>query len=71
MNEYPHIKKLLDVYNKAVNSRQKDIRLTTNEVQLILSDITKIQINQTTQTETLQKIEKILQIIIQDDDNQF
>lgn len=69
MNEYPHIKKLLELYNKAINSRTKDIRLQTNEVSLLLSDITKISINSTQQTETLKKIEYILSSLIQDDDD--
>lgn len=71
MNEYPNIKKLIEVYNKAVNSRQKDIRLSTNEVQLILSDITKMSLNHNVQIDTLKKIEQILQMIIQDGDNSF
>ena len=54
MNDYPYLKALLERYNKALNTNSKEIRMTTTEIGLILSDITKMssqvsQINNTNQ----------------------
>lgn len=45
MEHYPNLKKLLEKYNKAINSNSKDIRISTIELSLVLQDIVEISLS--------------------------
>jgi hypothetical protein len=67
VDNYPHLSKFIEKYNKAINSNSKDMRLSVIEVGLILQDITELSVSITkTNTNSLalkQSVDMLVEVI--------
>lgn len=61
MSNYPHIKKLQERYDNAVNSHSKDIRISTSEIGLLISDINNLLMEIPKQTTAIKELNKTIE----------
>lgn len=63
MEHYPNLKKLMEKYNKSINTNVKEMRLTTIEVGLILTEITELSMTVATKADETRLLKDAVEML--------